>query len=676
MKKAYFIFVLIFLSGNIFASETWDILDKSMTQWNINGGSSNNKAWTTSQKGSGITIKQESGYVNITKTNTAATDNYAFLIPPTLTLSTNTAYSFAIRARVNPINKVTYPDASGSFESHQISARLNAKNIAIFLKYGDANNGYVSLKGALNHSNEEKYKINTSEWHTYRFVLYPDNSMYDVYIDDIEEPIFEDVPTTSMSGSNIIRLGAESQHRCNMDVEYVKMGTGAFYAKPKIVSVALSAGGQGDDETETIVASVNTILINDNEKLSVSLVDGNDNTVVDAVETIVSQNKAVINYTVPAKLARGKYFVKVAVPSGKIGDIDIAARKAEYLITSSAFDGKNLATFGNSITAAANSWAYQVHKNLRFGNLYNGAMSAAIWYKRERIVAGQTIWTQNYYDPDFAGISTVAPSGDDILQHQKRINNCAIVHLQKYFIELDKKVAPTPDVIIFSYGTNDEVINMGDAESVLQGNDLSKVDIFKMAGALRWSLDTLKIKFPDAKIYVALPLQSTRDGQNANNLKKMEVIKKVCEAKSVPYFDCYNESGINVENHATYLSDRLHPNEEGKVIHGAYIMKKLEEAADENKTGIPPVFNEEAREELIYISSNLLRSGQDLTIASLSDKLSLSEIALYNIAGRKVYHKSVSDSEYTLQAPIASGAYVLRISLNDNTSKAFKILVK
>jgi len=258
MKKAYIIFALIFLSGNIFAAEIWDILDKSMAQWSTNGGAVNDKSWTTSQKGSGITVKQESGYVNITKINTAATDNYAFLIPQALTLSANTAYSFAIKARVNPIDKTTYPDASGSFEAHQISARLNTKNIAIFLKYGDANNGYVSLKGALNHSEEEKYKINTSEWHVYRFVLYPDNSMYDVYIDDIEEPIFEDVPTTSMSGSNIIRLGAESQHRCNMDIKYVKMGTGAFYAKPKIVSVALNAGGQGDDKMETIVASVKT----------------------------------------------------------------------------------------------------------------------------------------------------------------------------------------------------------------------------------------------------------------------------------------------------------------------------------------------------------------------------------------------------------------------------------
>ncbi len=594
MKKTYFIFAFILLTGNFFAAGPWDILDKSMAKWNINEGSDDNLAWKTSQAGTGITVTQEAGYVNITKTGTAASNNYAFLIPQTLTLSENTAYTFIVKARVNPIDKASFPDIIGSFESNQISARLNNTNLAVHLKYGDENDGYLSLTGALSHNDKDKYKINTSEWHIYRFVLYPDNSLYDVYIDDIEEPVFEDVPTTSMSGTNILRLGAESTHRCNMDIEYAKMGTGAFYAKPKIVSVNLSSGGQGDDKMKTVTTTVNTILIEDSEKLLISLVDNNDETIVDVVEAIVIQSKAEVSFTIPAGLARGEYYVKAAIAGGKTGNINVNSKKAKYLVTTSAYEGKHLATFGNSITAASNSWAHQIHKNLRFGSLYNGAMSAAIWYKRERTVAGQTMQTQNYYDEDFAGIRTSAPPEDNVLENQKRINNCAIVHLQKYFIDLDKGNAPTPDVIIFSYGTNDELINMGDADTALRGDNLNEVNVFTMAGALRWSLDTIKIIFPDAKIYVALALQSTRNGQNANNLKKMEVIKKVCEAKGVTYFDCYNESGITVENHEIYLSDGLHPNEAGKVIHGGYIMKKLEEAAD-NETGLPFVFKKKVR---------------------------------------------------------------------------------
>lgn len=679
MRKIYFFLALILLSGNFLLAQTWNTLDKSMAAWNVNDGLDYNKAWVlakgTSLTSNNYSVTQGTGYVNIWKPYAAATNNYAFLTPPSLTLVSNTAYTIEVKARVKSIDKITYPDTEAGFESNQISARLNGKNLAIHLKYGTDNEGYVAVKPAVSHSDNEKYKINTTEWHTYKVVFHADNLMYDVYVDNVADPIFENVATTAMTGTNIIRLGAESFHRCNMAVEYVKMGIGDFYSKPKITSVVLSASGQGNDKTKTIVTSVNTLQIEDNTKLLISMVDGENNTIVDAMEAFVSQNKATINFTIPAGLKKGKYYVKAAVPGGKIGDINIAAQKAEYLITTSAFEGKNLATFGNSITAAENSWAHQVYKNLRFGNLYNGAISAAIWYKRERTVAGQTIQTQNFYDPDFAGIRTSAPTDEDVLQHQMRINNCAIVHLQKYFIDLDKNATPTPDVIIFSYGTNDEVINMGDAESALQGNDLRKVDLFKMAGALRWSIDTLRIRFPNAKIYVSLPLQSTRTGKNDDNLKKIEVLKKVCDAKSVTYFDCYNESGITVENSTTYLGDGLHPNEAGKVVHGAYITKKLEEVAD-NATGLPSLSERGGEKALVSISANVLNARQNLSVTSVAHELPMSKVVVYSTGGNEVYRKSISTDRYTFQAPTASGVYLLSVTLKDKTTREFKFLVK
>ncbi|MEA4982581.1 MAG: SGNH/GDSL hydrolase family protein, partial [Paludibacter sp.] len=618
---------------------------------------------------------QESGYVNITKTGTNATNNYAFLIPQALTLSPNTAYSFAIKARVKPINKGTYPDVQNAFESNQLSARFNNKNLAIHLKYGDVNEGYISLSAGLSHADNDKYKINTSEWHVYRFVFYPDNSIYDVYIDDIESPVFENIPTASMTGSNIIRLGAESMHRCNLDIEYVRMGTGAFYAKPKIVSVVLNAESQAEDKARTIAVTVNTILIDNNEKLLVSLVDSEDNTKVDAVETVVSQSKAIVNITIPAGLPGGKYFVKVAALNGKIGEVDISPKKVEYFITTSAYEGKNLATFGNSITAATNSWAYLTAKRLRFANLYNGAISAAIWYKRERVVAGQTIRTQNYYDADFAGISSVAPTGEDVVQHQKRINNCAVVHIQKFFTELNNKTIPTPDVVIFSYGTNDELYDytMGNAEDALREKDLSKVNVFTMAAALRWCIDTLRMEIPEVKIYVALPLQSSREGKNEGNLTKMEIIKKICDARSVPYFDCYHDSGITPENYTTYLGDGLHPNEAGKIVHGEYITKMLEETVE--ATGLPMVSKPEDGKELVSVSSNVLNTSQQFSLTIAGSNAS-TDISLYSVSGNVLDRQLASGIKINLKAPAVAGVYVLRAILSDKTAKEFKIIVK
>lgn len=678
MKKSIYLLSLIMFISNLLFAQTWNILDKSMASWSVGGGLESNKAWVlakgTSLTSSNYSVTQGTAYVSIWKPYAAAANNYAFLTPPSLILVSNTAYTIEVKARVKSIDKNSYPDTEAGFESNQISARLNGKNLAIHLKYGTDNEGYMAVKPAVSHSDNEKYKINTTEWHIYKIVFHADNLMYDVYVDNVTDPIFENVATAAMTGTNIIRLGAESFHRCNMDVEYVKMGTGAFYSKPKITSVLISAGGQGNDKTQTIVTTINTIKIDDNEKLLISLVDGNDNVVVSDKEAVVLQNKATINFTIPAGLKSGKYYIKASAPGGKIGDVSISPQKAEYLINTSVFEGKNLATFGNSITAAENSWAHQVYKTLRFGNLYNGAISAAIWYKRERTVAGQTIQTQNFYDPDFAGIRTSAPEGEDLMQHQQRINNCAIVHLQKYFIELDKKAAPAPDVIIFSYGTNDEVINMGYAESALQGNDLSKVDLFNMAGALRWSIDTLRIRFPDAKIYVALPLQSTRTGKNDDNLKKIEVLKRVCDAKSVTYFDCYNESGITVQNSTTYLGDGLHPNEAGKVVHGAYIAKKLEEVAD-NTTSIRTVFNRKRGKESVSISANVLHASQNLSVTTVAGESPLSKVAVYSITGNEVHSKSVSSNKYTFQAPTVSGLYLVSVTLEDKTSSEFKFII-
>lgn len=675
MRKTNLLIVFILFLGHSLFAQTWDVLDKSMAAYNQNGGASSNQAWAVAQGGSaGSAITQKTGYVNFTKTNTGQSSRWAWVRPfqALADLAPGTTYSIEVKARVNPIG---IADEASYFEANQISLRLGSKSTAapIYLKYGDGVTG--GTLSTTSGGTQNVHKINTAEWQVYRWVFHPDHSKYDVYIDGKEDPIFENVVVAATADQNGIYFGAESYHRCNIDVEYVKMGTGAFFSKPKIASVALSVGGQGSDKTETIVATVSTILVEDNQKVLVSLVDEKDKTIVEEVEGVVSQNKATINFTIPSGITRGQYYVKATVPDGKIGNVNIAAQKESYLITSSAYEGKNLATFGNSITFAANSWAYQVHNNLRFGNLYNGAISAAVWYKRTRTVAGQTIQTQNYYDDNFAGIITYNPTTENVQEHQKRINNTAIVHLQKYFIDLDNKIAPIPDVIIFSYGTNDEVSNMGSAETALQGDNLSDVDIFKMAGALRWSLDTLKIKFPNVKIFVALPLQATRSGQNEGNLKKMEILKAICDARSVPYFDCFNESGITTANAATYLGDGLHPNEPGKVVHGAYITKRLEDEADK-LSSIWEAENNTNKENLITISAQVLYAGQNISVMSAVEENPLSEVTVYSIAGNEVYRKSISEQESIIEAPGTSGIYLFSVSLKDKTTRVFKVLVK
>lgn len=334
MIKNSIIILLMLFGGNLFASPTWDIINKTMDPWNADGGVPINTAWISSQKGSGITVTQASGYVNITKTSVASSNNYVFLIPnPTLTLSSNTAYTFEIKARVKAIDKTKYPDTETNFESNQLSARLNSKNMAIHLKYGDQNNGYMSIGPAMSHNETDKYMLNTSEWHVYRFVFHADNTKYDVYVDDINEPVFENVNTTTMTGTNILRLGAETYHRCNMDIEYVKMGTGDFYSKPKINSLSVSSDSHIGGNERTISVSANTVLIGNGTKLLLSLIDKNSVEVMSPVEITVSGDNSTSNFTIPASVPIGKYFLRVAAPGNQLNGIAINPKDIQYVVT-------------------------------------------------------------------------------------------------------------------------------------------------------------------------------------------------------------------------------------------------------------------------------------------------------------------------------------------------------
>jgi hypothetical protein len=249
MKRSTLIALILalFAANPLSADETWDILDKSMAAYNADG-------WTLSKgsnitSGSGFVVTQETGYVNIHKTAASFNNRHLFLIPTALTLAANTAYTFEIKARMQAINKDEFPDTpaptsagqgSGGFESNQISARLGNKTMAVHIKYGTE--GCVSPTAVLNPEDiNEKRVLNTTEWHTYRCVLSAEYSTYTVDNDGGREPVLENVATGSLSGSSIIKLGSESYHRCNMDIEYVKMATGDLTPSPTALDAAPAA---------------------------------------------------------------------------------------------------------------------------------------------------------------------------------------------------------------------------------------------------------------------------------------------------------------------------------------------------------------------------------------------------------------------------------------------------
>jgi len=323
MKKFSLIITLMLFFGNFLFAQTWDILDKSMVELGPD--------WDVAQGGSaGSVVTQQTGYVNFTKTNAGASGNWAWLRPKTALadLIDGQAYSIEVKARVNSVG---IEDGGGNIESNQISLRLkNKATTPIYLRYGDAESGSVSTVS--NSSNA--CKINTSEWQVYRIVLRADLK-YDVYIEGVEEPIFEGEQGGTNSDQNGIYIGAESRNRCNIDIEYVKVGTGDFFSKPRISSVTLSHDNHVAGNESTVSVTANTVAFNNGEKLLFSLIDGSNNVIVGPLEGAVVNNIAATNIVIPAGVVMGRYAVKVAA-NGQIGGIYVTPQIVSYEITDPA----------------------------------------------------------------------------------------------------------------------------------------------------------------------------------------------------------------------------------------------------------------------------------------------------------------------------------------------------
>ena len=114
-----------------------------------------------------------------------------------------------------------------------------------------------------------------------------------------------------------------------------------------------------------------------------------------------------------------------------------------------------------------------------------------------------------------------------------------------------------PDLIFIAMGTNDSVIT-DDFDTVVSQNygNLTKLTI---CSSLRWCLETLQNKFPEATIVCVTPIKrGTRTV--AEQEAKRDLIIKMCNYMAIPVVDGYNISGYSPYTYGIYSSDQIHPN--------------------------------------------------------------------------------------------------------------------
>ncbi len=243
----------------------------------------------------------------------------------------------------------------------------------------------------------------------------------------------------------------------------------------------------------------------------------------------------------------------------------------------------NFAVDGDSITAGA-QWSHHVFETLGFASHYNVAVGSSVWYKRTIAVKSGSVTTQDYDSPDFAGISDGWLETDDAEELQKRANNCAVVHVQRFLADVKSGKAPVPDVFAFAMGTNDDTACLGIPEKALCGKSLTDnpaVDLFTEAGAMRWCIQTIAENFPEARIFVLTPIQAADPEHNAKNERKIsEVFAKITGGMSVQLIDCFHGCGICekfevIGDEGRYLRDGLHPKENGQAREGAFVAAQM-----------------------------------------------------------------------------------------------------
>lgn len=242
------------------------------------------------------------------------------------------------------------------------------------------------------------------------------------------------------------------------------------------------------------------------------------------------------------------------------------------------FTKLNLGVDGDS-TTEGNQWSYYATQYLGLANHHNVAVGSATFSDRTQTYEGVTYVTQNYDDPDFAGISGGYQPTTDPVEIQKRCNNCARVHVQKFISEVTAGTYPVPDIFVFAMGTNDGTI--GTIEDALNGkdaNDLSAEVRRTMAGGARWAIQKIIETYPNCRVYVSAPIQRADETANEKGLQKTDILRGICNGLSVGFFNTFGECGITEKletGTGRYLRDGLHPDTEGQKLMGRYLAKEI-----------------------------------------------------------------------------------------------------
>ena len=263
-------------------------------------------------------------------------------------------------------------------------------------------------------------------------------------------------------------------------------------------------------------------------------------------------------------------------------------RVGENYVATNGFNTSNLnfVCDGDSLTEP-DGWRVVVNERLHFKSMTSIAMNNATWACRTAEIAGTTYKSQEATDASYVGYSGNNPLAEGLTttERQKRFNNCSMTHLQEYIAKVNNNELPAPDVFCAMFGVNDDNAAVGTSKGNVSVALNSKTnfaydsaEMYTLAGACRWYLQTLKTAFPSCKIFVILGPQMLSLENTGSLADKLGIIEKVAKSLSVPTINAFEECGISSHletGSGPYLADSAHPNAAGYTLLGNYIATSL-----------------------------------------------------------------------------------------------------
>lgn len=625
MKKRNVMWVVMCMAvSGLFAQESadWNVLNKDF--------SSDYTGWTIA-KGGNLVATQEPGHVNITK---EATQKWAWFKPEAAFADLEAGEDYSIVARVRLGDTTTDP-------SNQVSLRLSPENVRMpfYLAYGNGETGYIS---ASQHGTNP-FHLNTSEFQEYGIYVHADHATYDIYVNGELA-----IPNVGKSGDNNsdangVYFGSESNKACDMDIAYVRMGKGNLI-KASISAIELSQEVQAVGVETTLDVTVHTDLLGDGTVLLCSLVDGQGKTIVPTVEVTVVNDVATAQLTIPATVSVGEYAVKVeAKDNAAVTPLTVPyAVKEAGSLQWNVLDRDFREVAWNE---GAEPWT--LSKNRVSESFVTSTEEGVSLYKTD---AGGSWYYAFLLSPEV----TVAENTEYTFQVEARVRPIN----KEEFPDLDEQPASGQD-------------GGFEANQIAFQQDGKLMSIFLLC-------DTEAVTgYVSSQEVSGTGINPSAENRAELKTSDWHVYSLVSDAEEATY-DVYvdgkqvltdqawgNKSGANTvklggESWQRFNMDvRYVRIGEGNLVQGG------------GTTDIAVL----AGGEGLTVSRTVLYAGESLSVVAGADQV-LSEAVFYSLTGKEMDRISIQSSTSEVQVPAMPGMYVLRVVLDDNTAKDFKVLVK